>query len=116
AMQAAVRAIFRAANHLDMRDADVVRRVADAQSALEALDAMEAQLGATAVRDASGSRVALIDIGAARSELLAYQLARQRAMLAQLTQSLTQLRTTASVEDLADSIPIQSVELGYERA
>ncbi|KRF21157.1 hypothetical protein ASG90_01765 [Nocardioides sp. Soil797] len=116
AMQAAVRAILRASRHLDSTDADVVRRVADPDSALEALDVMQAHLGATAGRDVNGSRSALIDIGSARSDLLAYQLARQRAMMGRLTESLTRLRATTSVADLADSIPIHSVELGYERA
>lgn len=116
AMQAALRAIVRAADHLDAVDAEIIRRVGDPDSALRALDVLEAHLGATAGRDASGSRIALIDIGAARSDLLAYQLARQRAMLGRLTESLTRLRATTSVEDLADSIPIHSVELGYERA
>lgn len=116
AMQAAVRAILRAAQNLDAAEKDAVRRVTDPNSALEALDAMEAHLGATAARDANGSRRAMIDIGAARSDLLAYQLARQRAMLGHLTESLTRLRATTSVADLADCIPIHSVELGYERA
>lgn len=116
AMQAALRAIFRAADHLDAADAEAVRRVADPESALRALDLLEARLGATAGRDPSASRIALIDIGAVRSDLLAYQLARQRAMLGRLTESLTRLRATTSVEDLADSIPVHSVELGYERA
>lgn len=116
AMQGALRAILRAAQHLDSADSDVVRRVTDPASALEALDALESHLGATAARDANRSRIALIDIGAARSDLLAYQLARQRAMLGRLTESLNRLRATTTVEDLADSIPIQSVELGYERA
>lgn len=116
AMQAAVRAILRAARQLDVVQDDAVRRVTDPTSALEALDVMEAHLGSLAGRDANGSRRALIDIGAARSDLLAYQLARQRAMLGNLTQSLSRLRATTSVADLADSIPIHSVELGYERA
>lgn len=116
AMQAAIRAILRAADHLGATERDAVRRVTDPQSALEALDSMEAHLGANAARDASRSRRALIDIGAARSDLLAYQLARQRSMLSSLTQSLERVRATTSVGDLADAIPIHSAELGYERA
>lgn len=116
AMQSALRAILRAAQQLDLAHTHVVRRVAGPDTALEALDAMEAHLGATAGRDANGARIALIDIGAARSDLLAYQLARQRAMLGRLTDSLARLRATTSVDDLAGAIPIHSVELGYERA
>ena len=53
---------------------------------------------------------------ASRAELLAGELAMQRAKLAQLTRQIARIRSARTVDDLASAIPIEAAGLGYGRA
>jgi DNA-binding CsgD family transcriptional regulator len=56
------------------------------------------------------------DVRSARTGLLAHELTRQRSMMTDVTMALARLRAATTVDDLVESIPIQTVALGYERA
>lgn len=56
------------------------------------------------------------ELRSARTELLAHELTRQRSMMTDVTTALARLRAANTVDDLVESIPIQTVALGYERA
>lgn len=56
------------------------------------------------------------DVRSARTDLLAHELTRQRSMMTDVTTALATLRAANTVDDLVESIPIQTVALGYERA
>ena len=113
AVDNAVRTIVAAARKLRTEPRDAARRVGDATTALEALDTMERALSAYS---ASDHHELLLDVRAARADILAYELSRQRSMLPILTAALAHLRASATTDDLVESIPLECAALGYERA
>ncbi|WP_156517513.1 helix-turn-helix transcriptional regulator [Rhodococcus sp. LB1] len=113
AVQNAVQTIVDAARQLETDPRTAARRVGDASSALEALDITERALSAYSAPD---NHELLLDVRAARADVLAYELSRQRSMLPMLTAALARLRATSTIDDLVESIPIESAGLGYERA
>ncbi|MBV6755114.1 helix-turn-helix transcriptional regulator [Rhodococcus opacus] len=113
AVQNAIRTLVDAARKLETDPRTATRRVGDASSALEALDTIERALFA---HSPSEHYELLLDVRAARADILAYELSRQRSMLPLLTDALARLRTTSTIDDLVESIPVESAGLGYERA
>lgn len=108
----AVAAILAAARQLDAAPRTAAQGVRDAHEAREVLQRLAAALatsGPAAVE-------ALYEVRAADAELAAGSIARQRSMLPVLNRALGELRAATSIEELADSVPYQSVQLGYDRA
>lgn len=114
AVDRAVQAVMVAALTLGTSPRSASQRALDPLSALEAADRVEHEL--VAAPDTAKARQSLLDVRAARTELLTFQLARQRSMLPVLNRSLSRLRAASTIDDLVDSIPIHAVELGYDRA
>lgn len=110
----AVYAIARAAAALDVRPGSAGAGVVDSESALDTLTSLAQALGQAPATPAD--RDALLLLRAARGDLLAEQLARQRSMLATVTRQTTALRQAASVDELVEAIPMAVSDLGYERA
>lgn len=131
----AVQAVTGAARrlHLDVRRE--TQPVVDAPSALEALGRMDRALAALEADRAAdratsagvSSKAALngddhaadhllrLDVLTARADLLTLELARQRSMMPLVVAGLARLRSATTINDLVESIPIETAELGYER-
>jgi DNA-binding CsgD family transcriptional regulator len=109
----AIVAIVAAVDQLDGDPGGATQGVKSTADALNLLEQVEQKL-----LPLGGEQVPhrLLDIRLAKADLLASQMARQRSMLPVLNQALHELRGAASIEELADAIPYQSVQLGYERA
>lgn len=107
-----------------------VRGLRDRIDALTALDLAEAQLlGAMRVeQSASADRTEpvggqwdiatglLADIRFVRAELQAVAIARQRSLMTQVAEGIARLRDIRTFDDLAESIPMETCQLGYDRA
>lgn len=111
ALEQAVHAVLAAARTLGLDAHEASHGITDAPSALAALAAMDGALGGSG----AGPELSLAVRGA-RVDVLGYELARQRSMLPLLTEALARLRAATTINDLVESIPIQTVTLGYERA
>jgi DNA-binding CsgD family transcriptional regulator len=112
ALHNAVCAVAEVAERLGAHPRSATHAIRDASSALDALHSLE---HAVSVSKTADQDLALI-IRAARADLLAYELGRQRSMLGLLSDALARMRAAATVGDLIESIPIQITALGYERA
>ncbi|MEV0110062.1 helix-turn-helix transcriptional regulator [Nocardia sp. NPDC050799] len=112
AVHDAVRTIADAAARFGVPVRSATHGIRDTGTALAALDALERVL-AKAPEQAPG---AVLELRAARAELLAYELGRQRSMLDLLAKALAGMRTATTVDDLVEAVPIQVTSLGYERA
>ena len=113
AVHNAVRVVVNAARQLETDPRSAAHRVGDAITALEALDATERALSARLLPE---NYELLLDVRAARADVIAYELSRQRAMLPTLTAALGRLRAISTIDDLVESIAIESAALGYERS
>ncbi|SNT12741.1 helix-turn-helix transcriptional regulator [Rhodococcoides kyotonense] len=113
ALDAAIVAVSTAAIGIGASVRDATRGVLDTATALDALNAAESANDSRAVGDRS--RDTMLSLRAARADLLAFQLGRQRSMLAELTECLARLRAAMTLDDLVESIPIETSGLGYER-
>jgi DNA-binding CsgD family transcriptional regulator len=109
-----VDAVLAAARHLGTSGFTATRDVLDPASALEAADQVERALRASG--PSSGRWNLLLEVQAARSDLLTFQLARQRSMLPILNRAVATLRDASTIDDLVEGVPVQVVELGYDRA
>lgn len=109
----AVDAIVAAARALDSDPRSSTQGIRTGTDALSVLERLE-----SALTSVGGSRTAtrLLDVRTARADLLAGQLAKQRSMLPVLNKALQELRSAPTIEQLADAIPYQSAQLGYDRA
>jgi DNA-binding CsgD family transcriptional regulator len=109
----AVDAIVAAARSLDSDPKSSSQGIRNPSDALAMLERLESALTA-----AGGNRATtrLLDVRSAQADLLTGQLAKQRSMLPVLNRALQELRGAATVEQLADAVPFQSVQLGYDRA
>lgn len=128
----AVQAVVDVAQHLELDLRRETAPITDIASALEALERMERallELRPAASVNADDQQPAArvrqdhdvpgelrLKVRAARADLLAAQLARQRSMLPMLAAGLAGLRAATTINDLVESIPIRTAELGYERA
>ena len=78
---------------------------------------------AAAVRAVTGERpelagaaaIAMTELAAARLDLMNWEVLRGRQTALSLAQILRRCRTAATVEELAEVIPPQTAELGYDR-
>lgn len=110
-----------------------VRELRDHGRALEALDHVERQVEAARkaahvprpipIAEVSPDHVrwavladALSDIRGARAEFLTCELARNRSLMTRVSEGLDRLRDARTVDDLVESIPRETCELGYDRA
>jgi DNA-binding CsgD family transcriptional regulator len=114
AIARAVDAVLAAARHLGTSGFTATRAVLDPASALEAADRVERDL--KAARPCPGTWNLLLEVQAAKSDLLTFQLARQRSMLPILNRTLATLRAATTMDDLVEAVPVQVVDLGYDRA
>lgn len=108
----AVAAMLAAARELGVAPRAATQGVRDADEAREVLQRLARALAA------SGPDVeaALYEVRVADAELAAGAVARQRSMLPVLNRAVAELRVATSVEELADAVPYQAVQLGYDRA
>ena len=113
-VESAIRSLIAAARQLEASTASATRGVVDSKSALEAIAAAEQAL--PRANDSAETRAASMALRASRAELLAGELAMQRAKLAQLTRQIARIRSARTVDDLASAIPIEAAGLGYGRA
>ncbi|GAC84640.1 putative LuxR family transcriptional regulator [Gordonia paraffinivorans NBRC 108238] len=113
-VEAAVRALSRAAGGLDTSTQSTTRGVVDGQTALEMIAAVQRVL--SGLPTDPELEQATLDLRASQAEILAAEVARQRSKLSVLREQLTRLRAARTVDDLADAIPIEAAGLGYERA
>lgn len=113
ALDRAVRAVMDAARALDASPRAITQGVVDSDSARNILGQLESVL-ASAVEGAQES--SLHEVRLTQAELAAGELAKERSLLPVLNQALDELRAAATIVDLVEAIPFQSVQLGYDRA
>lgn len=106
----AVTAITQAARELGGSPGTAAGGVGNSVEAREVLSRLSRALKRT-----GGSGTARHEVHMARAELEAGELARQRSLLPVLTHALTDLRTATTIDELADAVPYQCVQLGYDR-
>ena len=93
-VEAAIRSLVVAARQLEASTASATRGVVNTRSALEAIAAAERAL--PRADDSAETREATLALRASRAELLAGELAMQRAKLAQLTRQIARIRSAFS--------------------
>jgi LuxR family transcriptional regulator, regulator of acetate metabolism len=107
-------AVRAAADHLGATGSAATRDVVDPVSALDAAEQAERALKAELPTPTVWHL--LLEVQAAKSDLLTFQIARQRSRLPILNRALATLRATSTIDDLVEAVPVQVVELGYDRA
>lgn len=112
-VQRAIEAIDQAARHLSVSPAGVTRGVTTAESAMEVISVLEDVLSGPS--DHPDARAVSQGLRAARSEILSLQAARERSVMARMTRQIARIRSARTVDDLADSVPLDASGLGYER-
>lgn len=114
AVEEAVRAIAKAAQQLSVATRSATRGVVHTEAALEMIIAMEHAMAGLPTDPAR--RDTALTLRAARAELLATEIARHRSMMALVTRQIARIRAARTIDDLVESVPIESTGLGFERA
>ncbi|MBD0860349.1 LuxR family transcriptional regulator [Gordonia sp. zg691] len=114
AVERAVRAIEHAAEQLDVAPSTATRGVRGTGPAMETIDAAERAL--SGLPDDPSRRDAILRLRTARAEMLAAQLARQRSAMTLVMHQIARIRAARTVDDLVESVPLETSALGYERA
>lgn len=122
-LEQAWRAIAEARAWLGEQVSPAERARNDAEGTLEALDRTAGRVARArsaprpaAVGETAGSdEIVSLRLRAARADLLAVQLARQRSMAPMLSAGVAALRNAPTLDDLVESIPVHTARLGYER-
>lgn len=125
AMEQCVVVVASACRALGTSAATAVRAIRDHDSALESLSLVERQVAAAQAAAASPPRDGswllvlsnlLAEVREARSELLLYELARQRSLMNRVSAGIGRIRSARTIDDLVEAVPLQTCEFGYERA
>lgn len=114
ALLTAIHTLGEAARQLGASARSATHGVVDTETAVEVISSIEVVIGR--LHSTPELREVARDLRAGRAELLAGELARQRSKLADVTRQIARIRSVRSIEDLADSIPVETTRLGYERA
>ncbi|WP_439031267.1 helix-turn-helix transcriptional regulator [Gordonia terrae] len=109
----AVEAIQQAALQLAVTPSRVTSGVTTPQTALEMITALER--GLSDLPEGAEQRAATLTLRAARADMLSVQLARQRSAMARVTEQIARIRSARTLDDLVESVPIETSGLGYER-
>ncbi|HEY5855664.1 MAG TPA: LuxR C-terminal-related transcriptional regulator [Aldersonia sp.] len=112
-VERAVRAIEQAAQQLGVTPSTATQSVISTDGAMEVIGAMERAL--SGLPGDPDQREAVLALRAARGEMMSAQLARQRSAIARVTQQIARIRSARTVDDLVESVPMETSGLGYER-
>lgn len=110
----AIRVLNNLAVALDVPSATTTRGVVDVATALEMISSME-RVSTRLLRNPAVQAVSP-EVRASRADLMGSDLARQRSRLTLMTSQISRIRTTQTINELADSIPRMTTSLGYERS